>query len=229
MAASPCFPKEMFRFLEDLRSHNEKAWFEANKERYLTAVRDPLLRFIADFAPRLQKISRQYAADPRPVGGSLMRPYRDTRFSSDKSPYKTMTGALFRHLKGKSIPAPAFMIHLEPGNCFAGIGLHHPDPQALAKIRARIAGDATGWKTAVSGKEFKEMCRFMGDSLLRPPKGYPADHPCIEDLKRKDICTTTPYTEREVCAPDFVERFAATCTAAAPFMKYLTTTLGLPW
>ncbi len=223
------FSPELFRFLRDLKNNNEKAWFEANKERYAAEVRDPVLRFIADFSPRLKKISAQYLADPRPVGGSLMRPYRDTRFSTDKSPYKTMTGALFRHQKGKAVPAPAFMIHLEPGNCFAGIGLHHPDPQTLARVRQSIVGDPRGWKTAISGKAFTATCAFMGESLKRPPKGFDPDHPCIEDLKRKDICTTTPYSERDVCAPGFLDRFAENCAAASGFMKYLTTALGLPW
>ncbi len=229
MPKTPYFSPELFRFLSDLKANNEKEWFEANKERYLAEVRDPLLRFIADFSPRLLQISPHYVADPRPVGGSLMRPYRDTRFSTDKSPYKTMTGALFRHQKGKSVPAPAFMIHLEPGNCFAGIGLHGPDAQTLARIRNRIAKDSNGWKAATSGKAFKAACRFMGESLKRPPKGYAADHPYIEDLKRKDICTTTPYTEREVCAEDFLDRFAGTCATASAFMKYLTAALSLPW
>jgi len=229
MSKTSYFSAELFRFLRDLKTHNEKAWFEANKERYLAEARDPLLRFIGDFSSRLRKISPQYVADPRPVGGSLMRPYRDTRFSADKSPYKTMTGALFRHQKGKSVPAPAFMIHLEPGNCFAGIGLHGPDSQTLSTIRKKIFKDPQGWKAAISANEFKAACSFMGESLKRPPKGYSEDHPCIEDLKRKDICTITPYSEREVCAPDFLERFAGTCAAASDFMKYLTTSLGLPW
>ncbi len=229
MPKTSYFSPELFRFLRDLKSHNEKAWFEANKDRYQAEVREPLLHFIADFSAHLQKISPQYLADPRPVGGSLMRPYRDTRFSTDKSPYKTMTGALFRHQKGKDVPAPAFMIHLEPGNSFAGIGLHGPDSQTLSKVRKRIAKNPEEWKAAISGRDFKAICSFMGESLKRPPKGYSEDHPCIEDLKRKDLCTTTPYPESEVCAPDFLERFARTCAAASDFMKYLTISLGLPW
>ncbi len=229
MVKESCFKLELFRYLQDLKRNNNKTWFEANRQRYQIEVRDPLLRFIADLSPHLHRISSHYVADPKPVGGSMTRINRDTRFSPDKSPYKTMAGALFRHEKGRSVPAPAFMLHLEPGNCFAGIGLHHPDPQTLARIRQRVAAHPKEWKAAISGKAFRTICAFMGESLQRPPKGYDADHPCIEDLKRKDICTTTPFTERTACAEDFLDRFAETCAAASGFMEYLTTTLNLPW
>jgi uncharacterized protein (TIGR02453 family) len=226
---TPCFDRELFQFLRDLKKNNEREWFQAHKQRYESQVRDPVLRFIADFAPLLRKISPHYLADPRPVGGSLTRIYRDTRFSADKSPYKTMAGVLFRHEAGKSVPSPAFLLHLEPGQSFAGIGVHGPDPQTLAKIRHAIASDPDAWRAATSGKDFKATCAFMGEVLRRPPKGYGPDHPCIEDLKRKDYCTQTFFTDREVCASDFEDRFAATCSAAARFMEYLTVTLGLPW
>jgi uncharacterized protein (TIGR02453 family) len=229
MADNPYFGPELFIFLRDLKNNNFKDWFHANKARFEADVRDPLLRFISDFAPRLRRISPHYMADPRPVGGSLTRINRDTRFSADKSPYKAMAGALFRHEMGKTVTAPAFLLHLEPGECFAGIGVHAPDPQTLAKIRQRIASHPEEWRKAISGKNFNESCTLMGDSLQRPPKGYSPDHPCIEDLKRKHYCIQSPFTEREVCAPDFMGRFTRTCLASAAFTEYLTRTLALPW
>ena len=87
----------LFRFLKDLKAHNERAWFQANKARYEAEARDPVLRLVAAFSGPLADISRQVEADPRPSGGSLFRIYRDTRFSRDKSPYKTHLGVNFRH------------------------------------------------------------------------------------------------------------------------------------
>ena len=229
MAMSAYFSPDLFRFLGQLKNNNNREWFQDNRKRYESDVRDPLVHFIADFGPRLRKISPHYVADPRPVGGSLTRIYRDTRFSADKSPYKTMAGALFRHEKGKTVPAPAFLLHLEPGQSFAGIGIHSPDPQTLVKIRQRIASEPDSWKSAVSAKAFRETCSLMADSLQRPPKGYPPDHPCIEDLKRKHYCATAPFTERQVCGPDFLDLFAVTCAGTSAFMKYLTHTVGLEW
>jgi uncharacterized protein (TIGR02453 family) len=89
MARKPHFTTALFAFLGELRLHNNREWFERNKEQYLRNVRDPMLRFISDFAPVLRKIAPCLIADPRPVGGSLFRLHRDTRFSSDKAPYKT--------------------------------------------------------------------------------------------------------------------------------------------
>jgi uncharacterized protein (TIGR02453 family) len=223
------FNRDLFDFLRDLARNNNREWFQANKQRFESDVREPLQRFIADFAPTLHKISPNYMADPKPVGGSLLRINRDTRFSADKSPYKTMAGALFRHARGKDIPSPGFLLHLEPGECFAGIGIHSPDSQTLAKIRGRIASDPKAWQLAVSGKAFRSVCTLMPDSLQRPPRGYSAEHPCIKDLKRKHYCSTTSFTEEEVCAENFLDRFAKTCAAAGDFMKFLTTTVGLPW
>jgi uncharacterized protein (TIGR02453 family) len=97
-----------FAFLRELARNNDRRWFEANRERYLSEVRDPLLRFVAAFGPRLTKISRHMAADPRPVGGSLFRIYRDTRFSREKTPYKTHAGMSFRHVGGRDVHGPVF-------------------------------------------------------------------------------------------------------------------------
>lgn len=229
MASAGHFGPGLFRFLEDLKKHNNRDWFMQNKESYETQVRGPLIRFVSDFAPHLVRISPHYVADPKPVGGSIMRANRDTRFSADKSPYKTMAGAMFRHEKGKVVPSPGFFLHLERGQSFAGIGVHHPDPKTLSLVRQRIASDPKGWKAATSGKEFRKTCVFFGESLQRPPKGFDPAHPCMEDLKRKDFCTQTFFTDRQVCDADFLERFADTCGAATDFMRYLTLALGLKW
>src|SRR5438046_6848292 len=110
------FDKATFTFLRELKTHNDRDWFAANKARYLATVQGPALRFIADFAPRLAKITQRLVADPRPVGGSLMRIYRDTRFSKDKAPLKTNVGIQFRHEAGKDVHAPGIYLHLEPGS-----------------------------------------------------------------------------------------------------------------
>ena len=99
----------LFDFLRDLRENNDREWFQANKGRYLAEVRDPMLDFIGAFAAPLAEISPHFVADPRPNGGSLFRIYRDTRFSRDKTPYKTNAGAHFRHAAGKDAHAPGFL------------------------------------------------------------------------------------------------------------------------
>src|SRR5260221_10113685 len=141
------FGPGLFRFLKELQASNNKSWFEANKHRYEEEVKEPMLRFISDFGSRLRTISRNFDAHPRPVGGSMFRIYRDTRFSHDKSPYKTTAAAHFPHkAAGKDVHAPGFYLHLEPGNCMGGGGLWHPDGLALEKVRDRIVSRTKAWK-----------------------------------------------------------------------------------
>ncbi|MGA7097163.1 MAG: TIGR02453 family protein, partial [Acidimicrobiia bacterium] len=112
------FQPALFRFLRDLAANNNREWFEANRERYAETVQEPALAFIADFAPRLEKISPCFRADAKVQGGSLFRIYRDTRFSADKTPYKTNTGVHFRHDRFKDAHAPGYYLHLQPRECF---------------------------------------------------------------------------------------------------------------
>ena len=95
------FTPEFFTFLRSLKRHNDRTWFADHRQRYLDDVEAPMLQFINDFGPRLREISRAYVADPRRSGGSMFRIYRDTRFSEDKSPFKTWAAARFAHERRK--------------------------------------------------------------------------------------------------------------------------------
>src|ERR1051326_57752 len=118
MAAKPgIFPADTMRFLRDLAKHNEKPWFDANKARY-EAIRDACLTFVEEAGLALRAVSPTVVADPRPIGGSVMRIYRDTRFSKDKSPYKTHQGIGFHHRDARmkeGHSAPGYFLHVEPG------------------------------------------------------------------------------------------------------------------
>jgi uncharacterized protein (TIGR02453 family) len=229
MPASPHFGRELIKFLKDLRANNNREWFQANKQRYEKVVRDPLLRFVADFGPRLAKISPHFVADPRPMGGSLFRIYRDTRFSRDKSPYKTAAALHFRHEKAKDVHAPGFYLHLEPGNVFAGVGIWRPDAATLGQIRSVIVENPAKWKRAKTAKSFTDRYELAGESLKRAPKAYDPDHPLIEDLKRKDFVAFTQFKEADLFRAGFLGEYAKTARAAKPFMEFLTRAVGLQW
>jgi uncharacterized protein (TIGR02453 family) len=142
------FSRELFAFLAELRRHNNREWFNENKDRYLAEVRDPALALVASLAPGLNRISRHISVDPRPSGGSMMRIYRDTRFSRDKTPYKTNVGIHFGLNAPRDFDAPGYYLHLEPGHVFMGAGVWHPGADALRAIRAAIVKDPRGWKVA---------------------------------------------------------------------------------
>jgi uncharacterized protein (TIGR02453 family) len=224
-----CITPRIFRFLEELAGHNDREWFNANKERYIEEVRDPLLRFIANFAPRLAKISKNMVADPRPVGGSLFRIYRDTRFSKDKRPYKTHAGMSFRHADGRDVHGPVFYLHLEPGAAFMAAGMWHPPADALGRVRDAIVAKPGRWKRVLASPGL-EMDRPHEEGVLkRPPRGYDPEHPFVEDLKRKSFTASTAFTQREACAPDFLATFERACRRKVPLMEFLTEAVGLPW
>ena len=229
MAKKPHFSPKLFKFLRDLAANNDREWFNAHKAQYVDHVQGPLLAFIGDFAPRLTKISSHYVADPKPVGGSMFRIYRDVRFSKDKSPYKTAASAQFRHEEGKGVHAPGFYLHLEPGSVFAGFGSWRPDATTANRFRDAIVGGAAGWKRAVNSKAFHATCRLSGESLKRPPRGYDPNHPLIEDLKRKDFIAVADFTQKDACAADFMDRFTSVCKSASPFMRFLAKAIDMPY
>lgn len=229
MTDQPYFEPSLFRFLGALRANNSREWFQANRDRYESEVRDPMLRFIGDFAPRLRQISPRFVADPRPSGGSLFRIHRDVRFSRDKSPYKTNAGAHFRHQAGKSAHAPGFYLHVEPGAVFAAAGVWHPDAKTLARIRDAIVHSPGRWRRVTSSQALGGAGALGGDTLKRPPQGYDPEHPLIDDLKRKDFFAVAEFSQAEACAPDFMDSFTATCRSFAPVTRFLTEALALPW
>ncbi len=225
----PSFTTELFGFLDDLAANNDRAWFKANRQRYEDAVLEPALAFVAAFAGQLVPISRHYLAEARPLGGSLFRLQRDTRFSKDKTPYKTNLGISFRHQQRADAHTPAFYLHLQPGNVFAAAGVWHPERTALGRIRDAIVAHPERWRQAAHGEPFATVYHLGGESLLRPPRGYDPASPLLEDLKRKDFFGVAELPDEAVLAPDFLEEYAHLCRVAAPFMRLLCDAVGVPF
>ena len=188
-------------------------------------MRDPLLRFVADFAPKLAKISKHMVADPRPVGGSLFRIYRDTRFAKDKSPYKTHAGMTFRHEAGRDVHGPVFYLHLEPGRVFAAAGMWHPPPEAVKQVRDAIVEKPERWRA----RGRRARLDAGGDTLARPPRGYDPEHPFAEDLKRKSFTASALHAGAGLRArlPRRASPRRARRTCA--LMEFLAGAVGLPW
>lgn len=223
------FSNALFTFLRDLKANNDREWFKANKKRYETALKDPALSFIADFGPHLHKLSPHFVAEPKPVGGSLFRIHRDTRFAKDKSPYKTTAGIHFRHESAKDAHAPGFYLHLAPGDCFVGMGLWRPEPAIAGKIRHAIVDQPKLWKSATTGNAFKASFSLAGESLKRPPRGFDGDHPFIDDLKRKDFMATAKLSQKQVVSSSFMKDLAKALKPGAPFVKFLCGAVGVPY
>jgi uncharacterized protein (TIGR02453 family) len=227
--AFQAFEPPLLAFLGELEENNDRDWFGRNKHRYESDVLEPALRFITAMAPRIEGISKNFLALPQRTGGSLMRIHRDVRFSSDKRPYKTNVGIQFRHVMGKDVHAPGFYFHLEPGVVFVGAGLWRPEPEPLAQIRNAIVAQPERWMKICADPDFFDDWELGGDSLKRPPKGYPADHPLIEDLKRRDYIAAKNLTAREIYRRGLPDRLAASFAATADFMTFLCDAVGVPF
>jgi uncharacterized protein (TIGR02453 family) len=223
------FGPELFSFLEDLRANNDREWFAANKHRYEEHLLEPALAFIDAFGQRLQKISPYFRADARPSGGSLFRIYRDTRFSKDKSPYKTNLGIHFRHERAKDAHAPSYYLHIAPGEVFAGGGLWHPNTEAATRVREAMVADPERWRRATRRGAFAKRFRLGGDSLLRVPSWADPEHPFADDLKRKDFFGSTRLSESDVVAPGFVDEYARLCRAVTPLQQFLCDALEVQY
>ena len=224
------FPADLFGFLRALSKNNNREWFNANKDRYVESVVEPVQAFINTMSSRLEKISPHYVADSRRNGGSMFRIYRDTRFSKNKDPYKENVGCQFRHEAGKDAHAAGFYVHLANDHIFFGGGVWMPPNDVLAKIRDAIVDDPGRWRKITHSKSFLAIFDGVrGDGLKRPPRGYDPEHPLLEDLKRKTFYVMTPGTKEMAQSPGFIDEVTQTFKAASPFMKFVANALDLPY
>jgi len=223
------YPMETLQFLHELDVNNNREWFNENKDRYEAIVREPSLDFIATMGPEIRRISDHYVAIPKKVGGSMMRPYRDTRFSKDKTPYKTNIGIQFRHELAKNVHAPGFYMHIDNTGCFLAAGAWRPESPAVAKIRERILARPKEWSKVRDARSFKSLYVLDGASLKRPPRGYRSDDPMIEDIKRKDFVASTEFSASDIESAGFVKQCSSAFRKAAPLMLFLCAALEVPF
>jgi uncharacterized protein (TIGR02453 family) len=212
------FTKELFDFLKRLKRNNNREWFQRHKQEYEAHVRQPALQFIADFGGPLYEITPHLMSDPRK---SLFRIYRDTRFSHDKRPYKTHLAMRFSHI-GRDVHSPGFYLNIEPDECYAAAGLWHPEPPTLLKVRTAIVARPEEWR------KVRDLVNWdFSEKLSRPPRGFPANHEFVEDLKLKDLGTSIEFSEKQVLGPRFMQVFTQACRKMSPLTKFLSSALGL--
>jgi len=225
------FGSEFFGFFEELKQNNNREWFAENKSRYENDVAAPCLDFIEDMQGPLAAITPHFGAVPKKIGGSMFRIYRDTRFSKDKTPYKTNAGLHFRHELGKDAHCPGFYLHLANDDIFMGVGLWKPPAPALAQIREAIDKKSKEWMAAKSDPGFVTTIGQMaeGNPLIRAPKGYDEDHLMIEDLKKRSFFMTSKGTRKQAASADFVDHVAEVFKNAAPVVGFLTKAVDAPF
>ena len=225
------FGPEFFEFFEDLKKNNNREWFTQNKSRYENDVAAVCLDFIEDMQRPLASITPHFRAIPKKIGGSMFRIYRDTRFSKDKTPYKTNAGLHFRHEIGKDAHCPGFYLHLASDDIFMGAGLWKPPAPALAQIREAIDRNPKKWVAAKSDPAFVKTIGELaeGNPLIRAPKGYGEENPMIEDLKKRSFFMVAQGTRYQAARPDFVDHVAGVFQSASPVVRFLTRAVDAPY
>ena len=223
------FEKASIDFLTELAANNNREWFNDNKARYEEHVLDVALRFIQSMQDPLAQLAPEFTAVPQRVGGSLMRVYRDTRFSHNKLPYKTNVGIQFRHRQAKDVHSPGYYVHVDPERVFLGAGMWRPEPDSLRAIRERIVAKPAEWKSVLRDATFRRHFDLGGESLSRAPRGFDKDHELIEDIRRKSFIAVRDLDVAECLDPQFQRKVEASFAAATPFMKFLCKAVGVPF
>ncbi len=223
------FPEDFFRFLEELKQNNNREWFAAHKPRYYESVVNPMCEFIVAVGPKLRVISPHYRVDPRPHGGSMFRIYRDTRFSKDKTPYKTHAACHFRHEAGRDAHAPGFYAHFDTEGLHFGGGVWLPPSGHLAAIRDAIVENPDAWSKIRNAKGVRERGGIGGDALLKAPRGFDAKHRHIEDIRRKSFFVMEHAPTELATTPTLVNNVAAAFRASSRLNQFITQALGLPY
>jgi len=220
----------LFDFLRELKGNNNREWFDANRQRYEDDVRGPVLRFITDVAPKLRAVSTHIVADPSRVGGSMFRINRDTRFSRNAEPYSTAVKVAFRHdAVGRHMPGPGCFLQIGPDDVMAAGGLYGADAAMLDRVRHAIADDGARWRRITGNPRLAPMIEDRGPLLKNPPRGFAADHPLIDDLRRRTFVWYTTFSLDDACSLGFMAQYVAACKAASPFSGFLASALGVEW
>lgn len=223
------FPKDTFRFLASLSKNNNREWFAENKALYESAFLQPALSLIQAMEEPLEELAPWLKADARKVGGSLMRIYKDTRFSKDKTPYKTNIGIHFRHRAGKDVHAPGFYLHIAQDETFLAAGIWRPPSEPLRCIREYMAEYPEAWTKVKRNKGFRSHFELYADRLRAAPRGFSKEHPLIEDLKLKSFIGMQPLSREQIMSANLLSTIQRGGKKARPLMEFLCSALNQPY
>ena len=214
-----CFSPKTLTFLRALKRNNRREWFNANRARYEEHVRAPMVALVEQLALDLPAIAPDLIAEPK---RSIYRIYRDTRFSPDKTPYKTHVAAIFPHRDLPKHESAGLYMHVALDGVFVGGGLYRPQPRQLAKLREHIAGHHRQLRAIIDAPPFQETFRELdGERLQRTPRGYAVDHPAADLLRLKQYLAWRVYEPAYATDPHFYGSLLRDFAVLAPVVHYL--------
>ena len=212
--------QKTFSFLKNIKSNNNRDWFEKNKDRYLEAKEEHEI-FIDKIIKGIAKFDKKISPDMK-AKECVFRIYKDVRFSKDKTPYKTNFGASMSPGGKKSLIA-GYYLHAEPGASFLAGGVWMPEPDMLNAIRQEIDYNPDPFFKILNSASFKKYFKGLDDEgkLKTAPKGFDKEHPHLEILKNKHFLVSHHFSDKEMNDPDADKLIIAAFKAMHPFLEYL--------
>jgi len=209
--------KETIQFLKDLKKNNDREWFNANKEKFI-AANDNFMQFVQGLISEVSKFDKTVTG--LEAKNCVFRIYRDTRFSKDKTPYKTHFGATLLG-KGTGCGIAGYYFHLEPGDSFLAGGVHMTEPQNLKAIREEISSNGKTFLKIINDKSFKDNFKIEGEKLAKVPQGFDKDDPMGDYLKYKELMIHHAVGDKEILNEDFTSNCIQVFKAMVPFNKFV--------
>ncbi|WP_175633523.1 DUF2461 domain-containing protein [Pedobacter ghigonis] len=213
-------PASSIEFLTQLKANNTREWFNAHKEEFIAQQ-----TYIEEFASALLDVLNLTDVIETQSGKkSLYRIYRDTRFSKDKTPYKSHWSGSFKRASKQR--RGGYYFHIEAGNSFVAGGFWAPSPTDIKLIREDIAFDGTPLRKIIGSKEFvNNFGTLKGEQLATAPKGFAKDDPEIDLLRYKQFLLVRKFDDKEVLDPGFLQHAGQTFAAMRPFFDYMSAVL----
>jgi uncharacterized protein (TIGR02453 family) len=223
---APRFQPKAIGFLRALKRNNKRDWFQPRKEQYETLLRQPMLELVE----RLAIDFRTFAPELRADAKSIFRIYRDTRFSEDKSPYKTQVSAVFPHKRLAKLGGGVLYLEVTPSGVWAGGGIYRPDTLVLQAEREHIASNFRRFRSIVESPAFRRVLGDVegGDQLQRVPRGFPPDHPAAKYLKYRMFIGGREFPAAFATSPRFYAGVLNVFRHATPLLQFLNEPLLKP-
>ncbi len=213
------FPPQALRFFSDLKRHNNRPWFQARKDIYEKAVKEPMVEMILSVGEALRRFAPEMVADPR---SSLYRIYRDTRFSRDKTPYKTQVAAVFPVRGLHKHAGPGLYFHFSAEEVMIGGGIYMPDSKTLRAIREEIAASPRRFFSILQERRFRSIFgELEGEALRSMPKGFSGNHPAAEYLKYKQFLFAKVFPPRLALSSRLLSTVLDCFEKGMPLVRFL--------
>jgi len=220
----PGFPPEALTFFRGLARNNDREWFQPRKEIFETKVKAPMVALVEALNAEFGKFAPDYINDPKKA---VYRIYRDIRFSSDKSPYKTHLAAVFPRRGGDRGSSPGFYFHVSAKGIGVAGGVYEPAPPQLVAIRTWLAENHKQFRAAARSAE-KLMGKLQGESLQRIPKGFDAEHPAADLIKMKRWIFFVTLEAKLATTPKLSGELVKRFRAMLPALELLNQALPRP-